>query len=315
MIQKLKKILLPGLAIVGTVAIVLFAFQFVNDQTINSKPESFSLIDRSSLPSENSYDSESSYNGKELPESVEGELTQRKIIKNGTLQLLVEKAEETTQEIKSIGKKLNGFVSESRIYEVSQKTKSGNITIRVPADKFDTAMEDIKKLAIKVEKENISAKDVTEEFIDLEARLKNSQAEEKQYLEIMKQAKTVEDTLKVASKLSQVRGQIERIQGQLKYLSDKIDLATISVDLTSEADVELFGLRWRPLFVLKQSFRKMLSSLTGYVDTIIAFAFALPAILLWLATITIVLIAGNRVVRWLWQKFFAKQNQKNDDKR
>jgi len=315
MIQKLKKILLPGLAIVGTVAIVLFAFQFVNDQTINSKPESFSLIDRSSLPSENSYDSESSYNGKELPESVEGELTQRKIIKNGTLQLLVEKAEETTQEIKSIGKKLNGFVSESRIYEVSQKTKLGNITIRVPADKFDTAMEDIKKLAIKVEKENISAKDVTEEFIDLEARLKNSQAEEKQYLEIMKQAKTVEDTLKVASKLSQVRGQIERIQGQLKYLSDKIDLATISVDLTSEADVELFGLRWRPLFVLKQSFRKMLSSLTGYVDTIIAFAFALPAILLWLATITIVLIAGNRVVRWLWQKFFAKQNQKNDDKR
>ncbi len=310
MIQRLKKILLPGLAIIGILAIGFFIFQFAANQVANKQ-----LI--SPRPTgELLFSSESGYNADESPgttELDEGELTQRKIIRNGTLQLLVKKAEETAQEIKSISEKLNGFVSESYVYEVSQGTKSGNITIRVPADKFDTAMEGIKKLAVRVEKETINAKDVTEEFVDLEARLKNLRAEEEQYLGIMKQARTVEDTLKVTAKLSQVRGQIERIQGQLKYLSDKIDMATITANLTSEADVELFGIHWRPLFVVKQSFRNMLNSLTGYIDTIIAFLFVLPAILLWLITAVIVLFAGHKIIRWLWQKFFAKQNQKVND--
>jgi len=307
MIQKIKKILFPTLAVAGALAIVFLIFQFVTDQSMNNKLTPSQSIGELSFSSENSYDTEES---PRIAEPDEGELTQRKIIKNGSFQLLVEKAEETAQAIKSISEKLNGFVSESYIYEVSQKTKSGTITIRVPAEQFDSAIEEIKKLAIKVEKETINARDVTEEFVDLEARLKNLQAEEEQYLKIMKQARTVEDTLKVTAKLSQVRGQIERIQGQLKYLSDKIDMATITANLTSEADVELFGLRWRPLFIIKQSFRDMLNSLTGYIDTIIAFIFALPVIFLWLVTVVIVLIAGHRIIRWLWQKFFSKQNQK-----
>ncbi len=310
MIQKIKNILFPALAVIGALAIAFLIFQFMTDQSINNKLTPSQSIGELSFSSKNSYDIEESSG---LVEPAEEELTQRKIIKNGSLQLLVKKAEETAQEIKSISQKLNGFVSESYIYEVSQKTKSGTITIRVPAEQFDSAIEEIKKLAIKVEKETINARDVTEEFIDLEARLKNLQAEEEQYLKIMKQARTVEDTLKVTAKLSQVRGQIERIQGQLKYLSDKIDLATITANLTSEADVELFGLRWRPLFIIKQSFRDMLNSLTGYIDTIIAFVFVLPAILLWIITVVIVLVIGHRIICWLRQKFFSEKKKKVND--
>lgn len=233
----------------------------------------------------------------------ESELTERKIVKNGSLEILIKQAEETAQKIKEIAQRLKGFVSQSNIYEVSQGNKAGYVTIRIPVKSFDLAMEEIKNLAIKVENENIDAQDVTEEFIDLEARLNNLQAEEKQYLEIMKRAVTIEDILNVTSRLSNVRNNIERIEGQLKYLTDRVDLATISVQLTSEADVEVFGIKWRPLFVLKESFRRMLASLTGYIDTLIAFIFLLPSIILWIATISLILFIGYKIVNWIWRRF------------
>ena len=233
----------------------------------------------------------------------EGELTQRKVIKNGSLSLFVKKAEEVADRIKGVAEKLSGFVSDSRIYEVSAGIKSGSITIRVPADKFDEAMREIKTFAVKVESENVNASDVTEQFIDLEARLKNLKAEEEQYIQIMKRAVTVEDTLNVAQRLSDVRGRIEQIEGQLQYLSRQVDMSTITVDLTAEEDVEVFGVRWRPLFVAKQAFRNMLTGLTRYVDAMIGFVFNIPLILLWLATFGIGGFIVWRVLYWVYQKY------------
>lgn len=246
----------------------------------------------------------------EMPqETTEGVLTQRKIIKDGSLQLLVKKAEETAAAIQDIAKRLEGFVSYSYIWEVSEGVKSGTVTIRVPADHFEEAMEEIKKLAIKVERETTNTKDVTEEFVDLEARLKNLRAEEEQYLEIMKEAETVEDALAVAGRLSDVRGRIERIEGQLQYLSRQIEMSTITVSLTSEAEVEVLGIRWRPLFVVKQSLKSTLRGLTGYVDAMVRFIFALPVIALWLATIALFAVLGWRLFSWLRKRFFSKKKK------
>ncbi len=235
----------------------------------------------------------------------EGELTQRKVIKNGSLSILVKKAEEVADGIQAITGRLGGFVGESQIYEVSAGVKSGWITIRIPADRFDEAMAEIKKLAIRVERENVNAQDVTEQFVDLEAQLKNSRAEEAQYLEIMKRAVTVEDTLKVSQQLSIVRGRIEQIQGQLQYLSRQVDMATITVSLTAEADTEIFGIRWRPLLVIKQALRNMLTGFTGYIDAMIGFVFFLPVLLFWVATIAIVAIGGWKVFRLVKGRFFS----------
>lgn len=240
---------------------------------------------------------------------AEGELTQRKVIKTGSLSLLVKKAEEVAGEIRELAARLGGFIADSRIYEVSANVKSGSVTIRVPADRFDEAMDGVKKLAVKVERENVSASDVTEQFIDLEARLKSLRAEEAQYLEIMKRAYAVEDTLQVAERLSSVRGRVEQIQGQLQYLSRQIDMATITVSLTAEADLEVFGLRWRPLFVAKQAFRNMLSGLTSYADSLIWFVFRLPIILLWLTTILLILLGVWKLGRRIWLRLFADRPQ------
>ncbi len=236
----------------------------------------------------------------------EGPLTQRKVVKNGSLSLLVKKAEEVAASIQAVAERLGGFVQDSQVYEVSAGVKSGTVTIRVSADKFNEAVSEIKKLAVKVERENISAQDVTEQFVDLEAQLKNYRAEEQQYLRIMEQALTVQDTLDVAQRLAYVRGNIERTQGQLQYLSRQVDMSTITTMLTAEADIEVFGIRWRPLFVVKQAFRGLLSGLTGYVDAMIAFVFRLPVYLLWIATLAVIIFLAWKVTMWIKRKFFSK---------
>ncbi len=232
----------------------------------------------------------------------EGELTERKVVRNGSLSLLVEKAEEAAEEIRNIADSVDGYVSHSRIYEASEGVKSGTITIRVPADRFDQTVQEIKKLALKVENEQESARDVTEEFVDLEARVNNLRAEEAQYLELMERADSVEEILKITSRLSSVRSQIERIEGRLKYLSDQVEMSSIQVSLTSEAEIEVFGIRWRPLYTVKKSFKGMISGLTGYANSMITFVFALPVILLWLGSVALLAFVSVKVFIWILHK-------------
>lgn len=235
----------------------------------------------------------------------EGTLTQRKVVKDGTLSLLVKKADDTAKEIQLLAIKMDGFVGQSRVYEVASDIKSGVVTIRVPAAKFVEAMEAIKKMGVKVESENQTAQDVTEYFVDLQAQLKNFKAQEEQYLEIMKQAKTVEETLKVAAALTDVRGSIESIQGQLQYLSRQVDMSSITTNLTEQADVEVFGISWRPLYEVKKSFRSMLNGLASFANIAIALVFALPVILLWLVLIVLIVWVLWKLFRWIKRKFFA----------
>lgn len=229
----------------------------------------------------------------------------RKVIRTGDLKLLVAKAEATSEQIKTIANTLGGFVDNVYIYDVTDASKAGSVTIKVPADKFDNAVKEIKKLAIKVENEKVSASDVTEAWVDLQARLKSLQAEEAQYLEIMKDAKKVEDVLKVTENLSSVRSDIERLQSKIKYLSGQVELSSITVSLEEDADVQVFGLRWRPLIVLKQALRNMLNGLTGYADAIIGFIFILPTLILWIVTGIAVLWVVRKIYRFVKTKFFV----------
>lgn len=239
------------------------------------------------------------YGSGDVPQSSNTDA--RKIVKTGNLSLLVNKAEETAERMRGVAERLGGHVDSINLYEVSVGVKSGSVTIRVPSARFDEAMGEVKKLASKIERETVSTRDVTDQFVDLEANLRNTRAEEKQYLDIMERARSVEDTLNVAGHLANVRGRIEQIQGTLQAMSREVDMSTITASLTAEEDVQVFGIRWRPLFVAKEAFRNMLSGLTGYFDAMVRFLFALPVILLWLGTIGIILY-----VLWkLGKRFFG----------
>ncbi len=233
-------------------------------------------------------------------------MTDKKIIKDADLSIYVDDAEKAVERIKRLTLSLNGFVSNSQVYENSQGYKYGNITIRVPAENFEKTIHNVKELAREVERENISAKDVTEQYIDLEAQIRNLRAEEAQYLKIMEKSETVEDTLNVAGRLSDVRGRIEQIEGKFKYLSRQIEMSTIRINLEADADLEVFGLRWRPLIVAKRALRNMISSLTDYIDTLVTFIIFLPVIIIWAVSIITVLLIILKILVWVHKKFIKK---------
>ena len=159
---------------------------------------------------------------------------ERKIIRNADLNLEADSPEQSMTKITAIAESKGGFVVESQQNTSDVKATTRDIvtmTVRVPAAKFNETLDEIRKTASRVIVENIKGEDVTEEFIDIEARLKAKKALEQQFLEIMKQAKSVADALNVQSQLAEVRGEIEKIEGRKRFLENQSSLSTIKIRL------------------------------------------------------------------------------------
>jgi hypothetical protein len=110
--------------------------------------------------------------------------------------------------------------------------RSAQLTMRIPSNRVDDALNQIKKLDGEVLTSNVSAKDVTDQLVDLNARLVAKQAEETRYVQLFAQAKTVDEMLRVDGALANVRTQIEQLQAQLKTTKDHVDFSTISMSVT-----------------------------------------------------------------------------------
>lgn len=177
----------------------------------------------------------------------------QKIIKNGTLRITVDSVFDSLGRITAIATARGGFVQESSSTERGDGTHDGQITLRVPAKDFEAAMADVKALAKVVNYELATGQDVTEQYTDLQAQLRNAQAQEEEYLRIMKKAESVEDILKVQERLGQVRGIIESLQGRLKYLENVTSYSTVSVSLSEEPRVQVPTKEFRPGTVVKEA--------------------------------------------------------------
>ena len=228
----------------------------------------------------------------------------RKTIRTSSLELVVAKPAEAAEKIRALAERVGGFLDSSEI-RGDRDISGGSLTIRVPAARFEDALSEIRKLGLRVESERIEGQDVTRQYVDQDANLRNLRAEEGQYLAILKQAKTVKDTLEVSEKLSAVRGQIEQQQAEFHALSKQIETVAITVSLRAEAEARVFGLNWRPLYQAKLAFRDGLDGLATYASTMIAIVFFLPTIMLWLATIVAGGVVGWRVLRWVARRFFG----------
>jgi len=162
---------------------------------------------------------------------ITDELTEdRKIVKTGSMTLEVGNITEAMNEVAEMADELNGYVVSSYKYEYERKVL-GRITIRVPSEKFEESFARLRQLAITVPYETTTAKDVTEDYVDLEAQLSNLQATEAQYLVLMEEAENVEEMLMVQRELSKVRGEIEQIEGRMQYLEQTSETSLIELDL------------------------------------------------------------------------------------
>lgn len=233
-------------------------------------------------------------------------LENRKIIRNGSLDLLVTDVGQSIDKIGSIVTGIGGFVEKST--QTNSGGHSASVTVRVPTGRLDQVIGQIKSLATTVDRESVEARDVTREYIDLDARLRNAQAEEVQYLQILKRATTIKDTLDVTEKLSDVRGRIEQMQGEMKFLTAQIDMSTLEISLRAEADAAVAGIRWRPLRQAKIALSEMVSGLADWVDSVVAFFINLPLIAVWFLSVVALIVVALRVLRFLWRRFGPRKS-------
>jgi len=209
----------------------------------------------------------------------------RKVIRKGALDLIVENPTSALDQISGLARQHGGYIVSSELTG-RQDSQRGNIVMRVPAAQFDNIREELKKLGKHVESEQTSADDVTMQFAENEATLRNFRAEEASYLDIMKRSGAIKDTLQVAQQLSDVRGRIERLEADLRTMSLQVEMTAIQVSVSAEP-IAVAGQHWRPLYELRAAWNSGVDALASYATAMMAILLYLPAVLAWLLTIAV----------------------------
>jgi len=154
-----------------------------------------------------------------------------KIIKNGYMTFEVDQLEIAKSKIDTLLKSHKGY------YENEQYNSYGNrvsysLLLRIPNTNFDSLITILEQGIGQLESKNISAKDVTEEYVDLDIRLENNLAYLKQYKEILRKANSVKDILEVKEKIRRIEEEINSKKGRLKYLDDQVKYSTLNLEIT-----------------------------------------------------------------------------------
>ena len=178
----------------------------------------------------------------------------RMIVRNGDISIAVEDITASKNEITSLAIRYGGYVVSSQVWGEGPDTR-GWITIRVPDESFEAAMAEIGDSAEEIISESTSSRDVTEEYIDLTARLRNAEATEAQYLALLDKTNNVNEILNIYNSLSSVRSEIEQLKGRINYLETMTDMSLISVSLEPASSGPLVNLGWDIAEVFKSAVR------------------------------------------------------------
>ncbi len=229
----------------------------------------------------------------------EREAIGERIIQTGGIFMRVDDAARRLEEVRGLVESSGGFIADSSISEQSG-VRTANITARIPVDQYQDLRAKIRAIGGTIFNETSHADDVTDQFVDLDARLRAAKAEEEQYLEILDRATTIEDTLRVTAQLSQVRSRIEQMEGQMRFLRDRTEFATLTVHMTEEARVTIPTDEWRPGEVLREALRDLVIVAQGIIDFAITALIFIIGLLLPLGLIIWFFL-------WLWKRILLKR--------
>lgn len=214
------------------------------------------------------------------PEQV---MDERMIIHRANLEVRVKSLEKAQQNIEKKVKEYGGYIVESNEYRDESEQKSGHITVRIPEKHFQAFLKNAEETAAEVLGRNVSGQDVTEEYVDLESRLKSKRAVEERLLDFMKEAKKTEDLLKISNDLGKVQEEIEVLVGKMKYLENQTAFSTVDIFMNEskvvvpgvgDSDLDTWEKTKRQLAV---SLNFLLAAASGWV---VFFVGNLPIILL-----------------------------------
>ena len=188
----------------------------------------------------------------------------RKLIKNGRIIFESEDLNKTKSQVLLLGKKYKGYISSDRQNDYDNRINN-HLKIRIPSQNFDTILSGISKEVKEFDTKEITISDVTEEFLDIEARLKNKKELEKRFLEILQKAKTVKEILDVEKEIGQLREDIESAEGKLKYLQNQVSFSTLDVSFYKTVYNETnFARKFKNAF--KNGFENLKSFLIGLIN-------------------------------------------------
>ncbi len=248
----------------------------------------------------------------ELPVSKSPIEEPRRIIYTARIVISVENPEETAETIATLVKSMGGYVAEASLYRYNSKM-AGTVTVRVPQERFDEARQRIRELAVRVDREEISTDDVTSEYVDLQARLKNLEATEEELrallTEVRKRAQRASDVLEVYRELARVREEIETIKGRLQMLDKLTTYATITVELRPYELAQPLSGRWDPRITLHRAWGTLVNVLRALVDIgIYLLIVVLPVLLIVAAFVTLVI----GMVRFLVRRWRKRKGKSGD---
>jgi hypothetical protein len=239
-----------------------------------------------------------------LASSSAADHADRQVIRSGTLEIIATDPLLAAEQLRNLATHLSGFVVSSKVSGSDGRTRSAQVTVRIPAENFEEARSQVRTIAKAVEQDSVEAVDVTREYVDQEARLRNSRAEEMQYLAILKRATAIKDVLEVSSKLEEVQGRIDEQEADLRFLHHQVEMSLLTTNITAMAEAQVFGIRWRPLYKAKLSLRSALSAMADYGDSVVELFLNVPVIAMWGFTIVALLKVGWIVLRRILLLFF-----------
>lgn len=227
-------------------------------------------------------------------------IAERMVIHTVELRLIVKDTQASLEAVHNLAGELGGYIASSRTWHAEEQL-SASLTLRVPADQLNTALEKLRALALDVDSESVTGEDVTQEYVDLEARLRNEEAYEEELLALLTETRErtsdAEDILAVYERLTEVRGRIEQIKGRMQYLENMSAMATITVELVpSELMQPITVAGWHPTGTARSAIRALINALQFFVDAgIWIVLFGLPVLII----IALPLVVLWYVIRWL----------------
>lgn len=224
-------------------------------------------------------------------------LQKRMVIMNADLTIVIRDPQAKMEEIAALAKSLGGFVISMEIYQTSLDTggttPEGHISIRVPADQLDAALDQIKADVVKVDSESRSGQDITSSYVDLQSRLSALEAARDQLQTIMDNATKTEDVLNVFSQLQYYNEQIESVKGQMQYYEEATAYSLINVTLIAEETIQPLQIGpWTPKGAAQDAYKALIDFLRGFVEFLIWFFILVIPVLI----VTVVPVA---LIVWL----------------
>jgi hypothetical protein len=234
-------------------------------------------------------------------------LTTHLIIKSADMRLLVEDSDQAISRMTQIVGDTGGYIISSRVWEQAhidgKNYKYATITIGIPVESFERALNRLRDISIEVLDETASGEDVTDQYVDLQSQLTNLEATRERIKGFLDQAQNVDEALRINQQLSEIERQIEEIKGRINYLQDRSAYSTITVNIEPDLPEVTYEPTpeptWKPSETVENAWKALTKAYQNIID-----------LLIWVFLVFVPIIAPIILIIWLVIKLVSRKSKK-----